>query len=92
MVGTGKGNVHSIVLPSCKIFLNDGNRPYREDPNCTDTVARHDETHATENPPPSPLGIDSLGRHKTKILFADNFAISKIGTATNQAPILNAKG
>ncbi len=40
MVGIGKGNVHSGILPHCKIFyLNDGNRPYFEDWNHIDDVA-----------------------------------------------------
>lgn len=31
MVGIGKGNVYSEILPHCKIYyLNDGNRPYCE--------------------------------------------------------------
>ena len=65
MVGTGKGNVHPRVLPGCKIFyLKDGNQPYCEDWNHIDTVARHEEPHATENPPTSPLGIVFLGAIK----------------------------
>jgi hypothetical protein len=39
-----------------------------------------------------PFRIDFLGRYKIIILFADDFAISEIGTAKKQAPILNAKG
>ncbi len=38
----------------------------------------------------NPFGINFLWRYK--ILFADNFAISEIGTAKNHAPILNTKG
>ena len=49
-----------------------------------------DETHATENPPISPIVINFHRRYE--ILFADNFAIPEIGAAKNQAPILNAKG
>ncbi len=91
MVGIGKGHVHLIVLPGCKIFyLDDGNRSYCEDWNHIDIISRCDGPHVTEDPPPSPPGIDFLGRHK--ILFADNFAISGIGTAKNRTPILNAKG
>ncbi len=90
MVRIWKGHVHSRVLPGCKIFLKDGNRLYCEDWNHTDTVARDDEPHATENPPTSPLRINFLGCHK--ILFADHIAISEIGTAKNQAPVINTKG
>ena len=71
-------------------FLKDGNLPYCEDWNHIDTVAIHDQPQATENSPTCHLGIDFPGR--PKILFAGNYAISKIGTAKNKAPILNAKG
>ena len=72
------------------LFLKEGIRPYCEDWSHIDIVARHDDTHATENPSPSPLGIDFLGHHN--ILFADDFAISEIRYRQKQAPILNAKG
>jgi hypothetical protein len=45
---------------------------------------------STENPPISPIVINFHRRYE--ILFADNFAISEIGIAKNQFPILKAKG
>ncbi len=75
-VGIGKGHAYySRTLPHvAKYFLGDGNRPFCEDRNHIDIVARHDdEPHATENATTNHLVINTLGRHKT--LFGDNFAI-----------------
>ena len=91
MVDIGKGYISGSVPRLQNIFfLNNDNRLCREDLSYIDDVVRGDGPHATENPSISLPVINFLGHHR--ILFADNFAISEMGTAKTRHRSTTPKG